>query len=164
MMISIRSAHGTFVVAEGGGDGDVNANRMEAKSWETFKLCDAAGIPFGDDAVVPNESTVTLKTLSGGRFLYPDWGGKVLANARTPVGAAFCLSVRSGAVKAGASARVALRSPAKRPKPGSTASEYYWVTAEHDDPRPVVANRQMAAPATWEKFNFIVSLGTQIIP
>ena len=163
MLIGIRCAHVTFVVAEGGGNGAVNANRQEKKSWETFRLCDVTGKPFADNATVASNTIVTLKT-SGGQFLIPSWGGNVMANAWNPVGAGFYMSVLSGTVRAGTGAPVVtFRSPGKFPRLGILDGEYYWVTAELNDPRPVVANRQMPAPAPWEVFTLSMSLGTVFV-
>lgn len=155
MLLGLRCAHGTFVVAEGGGNAAVNANRAVQSTWETFDLCDAVGRSFPPNAIVPDGSIVTFTT-SGGQYLFPSWGGNVVANARNAAGAGFHLRVLSGTVKQGNDVTVALRSPMKQIKPGVALPDYYWVTAEINDPRPVVANRFMSAPQAWEKFTMVV--------
>lgn len=64
--VALRAASGHYVVAEGGGDGDMNANRTQVGPWETFAL-----VPLGGDAVAlqsVNGSYVSAEFGGGGRM------------------------------------------------------------------------------------------------
>jgi hypothetical protein len=57
--LSLQSWSGLYVVAEGGGGGDVNANRSVASTWETFTLVDING------GVLNDGDSIGLQTVSG---------------------------------------------------------------------------------------------------
>lgn len=75
--IGLRSSGGMFLVAEGGGDGAVNANRAAQGPWETF-VVEADG-PLEDGR------EVHLRTQTG-RYLVAEGGGggELNADRKTP--------------------------------------------------------------------------------
>ena len=81
MHVHLQANNGQYVVAEGGGGGDVNADRYLAREWETFALFDTNG------GALESGDPVHLRT--NGRFylMAVDWGGKwVEAAATYPLG------------------------------------------------------------------------------
>jgi len=66
---NLLAANGQYVVAEGGGGGEVNANRNEAKTWETFILIDIAGQPL------KSGDRVHLQTYDGAHYVVAEGGG-----------------------------------------------------------------------------------------
>lgn len=69
MLASLAASNGKYVVAEGGGGGAVNANRAEARAWETLTLVDINGgsLTSGD--------TVNLGTHDAKHFVVAEGGG-----------------------------------------------------------------------------------------
>ncbi|MEM9540215.1 MAG: hypothetical protein AAGA60_12030 [Cyanobacteria bacterium P01_E01_bin.42] len=66
MLVALRSSLGTYLTAEGGGGGEVRANRPEVGPWETFKLFDlsAGDLNTGD--------RICLRTQNGSNYLRVD--------------------------------------------------------------------------------------------
>jgi hypothetical protein len=123
--VYMRASNGQFLVAEGGGGGDVNANRSALGPWETFGL-------YSDRNY---SNRVAFKT-STGHFLSAEGGGggRLLAN-RTAAHEweAFIFIDRGG---------------------GNFALRTYngkYVTAEGGGGREVNANRTAIGP--WETFH-----------
>lgn len=158
MRISLLSAHNTYVVAEGGGGGDINANRPVAASWETFDLCDVFGVSFGTRQIASG-AMVTFRTKTN-EFLVPDWRNGVVRTGNI---------IEAGVriVKVGGSTgqnitdkdTVAFSSKTRLPTRNFGEREFKWITAEDADPRRLVANRQMALPHSWEKFKLYLTPG-----
>jgi murein DD-endopeptidase MepM/ murein hydrolase activator NlpD len=74
--VTLRSSRGGFVVAENGGGGIVNANRNEAREWETFTLLDL------NDGELENGDEVNIRTINGNFFVAINGGGgDLFANA-----------------------------------------------------------------------------------
>jgi peptidyl-Lys metalloendopeptidase len=69
MVASLMASNGNYVVAEGGGGGAVNANRVEARTWETFILIDRNG------GYLMSGDSVNLGTYDGKHFLVAEGGG-----------------------------------------------------------------------------------------
>lgn len=77
--VNLQSSGGKFVVAEGGGGGVVNANRSEAREWETFTLLDLneGELVFGDPVALKAFNGLFLTAIGGG-------GAEILANRTVP--------------------------------------------------------------------------------
>ena len=108
--IARRSTHGYYVVAEGGGGSDVNANRSAIGSWETFTLR-ATGPAGGgpgpgpgggseSDTLLPGESLYADqgRTSSNGqyRLVYQGDGNLVLYQGGTPLWASNTAGTLAG--------------------------------------------------------------------
>src|SRR5262249_51529489 len=79
--INLRSSNGTnFVVAEGGGGADVNANRVGAGAWETFRVIVLSGGP-----IISGDS-VALQTVDGHYLQAVGGGGGGLRATGTQIG------------------------------------------------------------------------------
>lgn len=73
--VSLKSINGKFVAAENGGGGDVNANRPNAREWETFILLDL------NEGELETNDPVAIKTINGNFFSAINGGGdKLLAD------------------------------------------------------------------------------------
>lgn len=68
MLVALRSSVGTYLTAEGGGGGDVKANRPEVGPWETFMLFD---LSTGD---LQSGDTICLRTHNESNYLRVDRG------------------------------------------------------------------------------------------
>ena len=66
--LAFRTAKGQYIVAEGGGGGAVNADRVEVGPWEIFEVIDVG------------DGKVALKT-DNGRYLVAEGGGGGAINA-----------------------------------------------------------------------------------
>lgn len=73
--IAFKSAHGKYLVAEGNGNNNVNANRSAIGSWETFDI-----ELLSSGSCITNGSTVALNTQAG-YFVRATSGGDLDANA-----------------------------------------------------------------------------------
>lgn len=71
---ALRSYNGSYVAAEGGGGGVVNANRPRPLEWETYNIIDLNG---GD---LVSGDYVNIQTWSG-HYLCAEWGGGYELNA-----------------------------------------------------------------------------------
>ena len=72
LTVNISAWNGMFVVAEGNGGGDINANRSGAGPWETFTLSDLNGGELRDG------DTVAIRAGSGHYFQALGGGGGAL--------------------------------------------------------------------------------------
>ncbi len=78
--VSLQSVNGSFVAAENGGGGLVNANRARAAEWETFTLIDL------NEGELRHGDEIAFKTLNGNFFSAVDGGGgKLLADKNAPL-------------------------------------------------------------------------------
>jgi subtilisin family serine protease len=78
--VHLRAANGSYVVAEGGGGGAVNANRVTAGAHETFTLINAAGFPTfntGDPVALQAANGQFVSAVNGGGV---SGSGSVLAD------------------------------------------------------------------------------------
>ena len=105
--VNLQSSGGKFVVAENGGGGVVNANRSEAKEWETFTLLDLneGELEFGDPVALKTFNGLFLTAIGGG-------GGELIADRTVPAawGTFFIVGVppgRRGKIQSGD--KIALR-------------------------------------------------------
>jgi CubicO group peptidase (beta-lactamase class C family) len=160
MLINLRCAHGTFVVAEGWVGHEVNADRATAGDWELFALCDPLGVPFLE--APSDDDEVTIRAKPGhpdSRLFYPHWReGTVRATALTPLGATLTIKKIGGADRPIADGdTVAFRSPNRIARfPFDPDPQWGWLTAELDGVRPVVADRRRDDPGAWELFTIRV--------
>lgn len=73
--VTLKSINGSFVTAENGGGGQVNANRSSAGAWETFTLLDL------NEGELEAGDAVAIKTVNGNFFSAINGGGdKLLAD------------------------------------------------------------------------------------
>lgn len=80
LSVNLRSSSGGFMVAENGGGGIVNANRNQAREWETFTILDL------NDGELMNGDKVNLRTINGFFIVAIDGGGgEILANRAVPL-------------------------------------------------------------------------------
>ena len=73
--VSLRAANGQYVCAEGGGGGEVFANRSAVAAWEKFRLMD-----LGD-------GNVALRAANGQYVCAENGGGSKLVANRNSIGA-----------------------------------------------------------------------------
>lgn len=66
--VFIRASNGQYVCAEGGGGGELVANRTIPLSWETFGIVDPNGLPFNSG------DNIAIQTFDG-RFVCAEGGG-----------------------------------------------------------------------------------------
>lgn len=79
-LVHLRAANGSYVVAEGGGGGAVNANRITAAAFETFTIINTVGLPTfstGDTIALQAAGGLFVSATNGGGVSGP---GSVLAN------------------------------------------------------------------------------------
>ena len=78
--VTLRASNNQYVVAEGGGGGVVNANRVQVGPWEKFTIIDVYGgqLMSGD--------VIHFQTWNGNNYLVAEGGGgkEVLANRDFP--------------------------------------------------------------------------------
>ncbi len=130
----LRASNGSYVVAEGGGGGAINANRPAAGPWERFYLVDHNGgsIDDGDE--------VTLRTNDGWYVRPMNGGGSTVDALSMQIGPWERLRVEKpegGSVHSGDS--IAFRTPSG-----------HYLVAEGGGGREVRANRTARGP--WETF------------
>jgi hypothetical protein len=136
---------GTYIVAEGGGGGAVNANRTAAAQWETFGMIDHNGgeLMHGD--------VVSLRTYNG-YYVQPDGGGGAGANATaTAIGPweQFIIwKMEGGSQIIGSSQWVAFK---------TAHTGNWWMVAEYGGGPNSVVNVNRTGPGAWETFqiNFV---------
>jgi pimeloyl-ACP methyl ester carboxylesterase len=81
LIVSLQSDNGMFVVAEGGGGREVNANRSNIGSWETFVLVDLNGgeLRDGDRVAFRTDDGHFLQAIDGGGNAMGASGNDVLS-------------------------------------------------------------------------------------
>lgn len=142
--VHLRALNDPYVVAEGGGGSDVNANRNAAGPWETFTLLDLNGgsLSHGDP--------VRFRTVDGRHYLTAPGGG--LLHARSTSGGAaetFTLERAAGPGLVREGDAVGLRS-----------WEDLYVVAEGGGGGVVNANRAWFGP--WETFRIQAAPGFRL--
>jgi hypothetical protein len=139
--VHLRAIGGHWMVAEGAGGREVNANRTEAGIWETFTLFDLNGgsLNHGDP--------VRLRAHSGAHYLIAYSNGALDARSTNP-GAweAFTLERRAGGGAVQEGDTIGLRS-----------AHNLWVVAEGGGGGIVNANRGGFGP--WEEFRIHAAPG-----
>lgn len=81
--VHLRASNGMYLCAEGGGGGQINANRPWAKEWETYTLekRDGGALKDGDE--------VSFRTYDGKHYLTAELGGGGTLTASAPSAEAF---------------------------------------------------------------------------
>jgi hypothetical protein len=137
MFIQLKTYDGQhFVCAENGGGGAVNATRVWAAQWETFRLAPAQG------GTVKAEVPVNFATSDGMHYFCAEGGGgrEVVANRTIPAQwETFTVTRADGLQEITDGCQVHIR-----------AYNGQYVCAEGGGGREVVANRTVAAQ--WETF------------
>ena len=77
--VTLQTWRGHYVVAEGGGGGEVNANRTSARQWETFELIDVDGLALRSGDAVRFRA-------ANGDYLVAEHGGGGAVNANRTAG------------------------------------------------------------------------------
>lgn len=138
--VHLRTAErGLFLVAEGGGGGEVRANRVQAGAWETFKVIPADGKGLVDGA------RVFFQTASGEHYLMAEEGGGRGLHAASKNDGPWeelTLQKLNGGGEISHGDRVALRT-----------HDGHYVVAESGGGAEVNANRTGAGP--WETFELL---------
>ena len=75
--VNLKSFNGSFVTAEGGGGGAVNANRDRAGEWESFTLLDL------NEGELNDGDPIAIKTVNGNFFSAINGGGDNLRADKT---------------------------------------------------------------------------------
>lgn len=144
LSVHLRAWNGPWLVAEGGGGGQVGADRAAAGPWETFALQDLNGgqLAHGDP--------VRLRTHDGRHWLSAPGGGVLDARAPAP-GATetFTLERAAGPGQVRTGDGVGLRSLAG-----------LFVVAEGGGGGPVAADRLALGP--WETFRIEAAAGSRL--
>ena len=137
--VSFRSNNGQYVVAENGGGGIVNANRVAIGPWERFVIVDLNG------GALQNGDIVNIKSVNG-LFLVAEGGGGQTLNANRPAAGPwerFRILRLGGDGQLQNSDAVALETVNGR-----------YVVAEGGGGGRVNANRTAIGP--WERFTLVV--------
>jgi hypothetical protein len=138
---AFQSVNGHYVVAENGGGGVLNANRVERGSWETFTLIDLNGgsLESGD--------LVNIQSVNGHYVVAESGGGDVVNCNRTqPLGwETFRIEKVSGGGGIGSGDTISLQA-----YNGWSCCGGNYVVAEDGGGNVVNANR--AAVGAWEIF------------
>ena len=82
--VALRTSNGYYVCAEGGGGGQVVADRTQAQQWETFTIRKTAGTP---GTIISSTDQITLQTYYGYYISAVNDGGSSVNAAATTVGA-----------------------------------------------------------------------------
>jgi cytochrome c len=136
----IRASNGQWVAAEGGGGGDVNANRSAAAQWETFTLIDWNG------GTLDTNDAVSFRTYDGVHYLVAVGGGGGAVRATSVQAAAaerFTLIRMSGSGAIGSGTSVAFR-----------ASNGQYLVAEGGGGGGLNADRDSVG--VWETFTLVL--------
>ena len=138
--ITLQSINGYYVTAEGGGGGDVNANRTAAYAWESFELIDLNGgsLESGDTVYVQTSNFYYFTALDGGGSSLKAYAYYPGYNETFRIYKMQDVSVVSGTISNGN--QVAMQTV-----------DYWWVVAEGGGGGTVNANR--TSPGAWETFS-----------
>lgn len=142
--IHLKTHNGRYVVAEGGGGGAANANRIKADIWETFTLIDIDGgqLFSGDE--------VYLQTYNG-HYLVAEGGGGATVNANRTLPRAwetFVVQKKNGYGQIEHGDAITLR-----------AYNNQYVVAEGGGGSALNANRNWAL--SWETFELLFTFGNE---
>lgn len=145
LLVAFAAGDGSQLVAEGGGGGEILANRGGIGPWETFRLFNRSR----PDALPRHGDAVALQVHDGGFLTTTSSGGLTAAQDGIVAASVFTLERVEGAGVIASGDAVALR-----------AADGRFVVAEGNGGGAVGANRPRRGP--WETFT-VTLMGQQLV-